>query len=93
MNFNKYIENDKIILGVLHILFKVVFQFLNNYFMHSFNKYLLRAYNMLGIILYAGDYSVNKTVNSLKLQSQFQNSISSRNIFILVNVCHSIYHI
>lgn len=61
--------------------------------MHSFNKYLLKAYNVPGIILCAGDYSVNKPVNnSLKLQSRFQNSRISRGIFIdLVNVCH--FHI
>lgn len=79
---------------VVYTRFKVAFQFLNKYFMHSFNKYLLRAYNVPGIILCAGNYSVNKIVNhSLKLQSQFQNSIISRGTFIvLVNVCHSIYH-
>lgn len=79
---------------VLYTLFEVAFQFLNKYFMHSFNKYLLRVYNVPGIILHAGDYSVNRKINnSLKLRSQFQNSIISRGTFIvLVNVCHSIYH-
>lgn len=73
---------------VLFTLFEVAFQFVNKYFMYSFNKSLLKAYNVPGIILCAGDSSVNKTVNnSSKLQSQLQNSIISRGIFtVLVNV-------
>lgn len=73
---------------VLFTLFEVAFQFVNKYFMHSFNNSLLKAYNVPGIILCAGDSSVNKTVNnSSKLQSQLQNSIISRGIFpVLVNV-------
>lgn len=71
---------------VSFILFEIAFQFLNKYIM--FNKYLLRVYNVPGIILCAGDSSVNKTVsNSLKLQSQLQNPLFRRGIVIvLVNV-------
>lgn len=39
---------------VLSILFEVAFQFVNKYYMHSFNKYLLSAYNVPGFILCAG---------------------------------------
>ena len=71
---------------VLYTLPEVPFQFLNKYFMHSFNKYLLRAYNVPGILLRARDYLTNKTVNSLKLQSQFLSCIMSREIgIVLVN--------
>ena len=73
---------------ILSILFEVAFQFVNKYYMHSFNKYLLSAYNVPGFILCAGDSPVIKIADSSsKLQHHQQNSIISRGIFIvLVNV-------
>lgn len=58
------------------MLFEVAFQFLNKYFMHSFNKCLLRAHNVPSIILYAGVLSGKeiKTVNKVtKSISEFHN--------------------